>query len=189
MKTVTYSQIESLAARLAGRPPDKLPPSEAELLRDFIGDHLPRLWNREAWPELCNDFETVTVASGQFSKSDTTKGDVLSIYSQGNPQTQTNVIAIKDWVETDGAVRVTDPTGSASLYVEYQDPVATLPEYGVAGLDATVLPERFRFPLARLAASDLIEDEDPPKAERLRARAERELVEQASRFGRPWWRK
>jgi hypothetical protein len=189
MKTVTYAEISSLAARLAGRPPDKLPVSEAELLRDFIGDHLPRIWNREAWPELCNDFETVAVASGQFSKNDATKGDVLSIYSQGNPQIQTNVIAVKDWVETDGAVRVTDPTGSASLYVEYQDPVATLPDYDEAGLDATTLPERFRFPLARLAAADLIEEEDPAKAERLRSRAERELGEQASRFNRPWWRK
>jgi len=189
MRTVTYAQIASLAARLAGRPPDKLPVSEAELLRDFIGDHLPRVWNREAWPELCNDFETVAVANGQFAKDDATKGDVLSIYSQGNPQTQTNVIAVTEWVETDGAVRVTDPTGSASLYVEYQDPVATLPGYGEAGLDATVLPERFRYPLARLAAADLMEDEDPIKSERLRARAERELIEQASRFSAPWWRK
>jgi hypothetical protein len=188
MKTVTYAQIASLAAREAGRPPGKLPTSEAELLRDFIGDHLPEVWNREAWPELCNDFEIVTLANGQFAKSDSTKGDVLSIYVGGNPQVNTICQPVEDWVETDGAVRV-NPGASGAVFVEYQDPVATLPEYGAAGLDATTLPERFKYPLARLAAADLIEEEDPGKAERLRNRAERELQRQASRFSVPWWRR
>lgn len=188
MTTTTYDEIKNLALRLAGQPPDKSPDSDLELIRDFIGDHLPRLWNREAWPELCNDFEQVTLSSGQFAKNDATKGDVLSIWVGGNPQTTTFCTPIEDWVETDGAVRVTTPE-TGSLWVEYQDPVATLPDYGVAGLGATTLPLRFKFPLARLAAADLLQDEDPIKAERLRSAAERDLLEQSSRFTSPWWRR
>lgn len=186
---MTYSEVLQLAARLAGRPPDKLPTSEAELLRDFIGDHLPRLWNREAWPELCNDFEEETVADGEFELDEETDGEVLSIFAQGNPQRTTIVQRIENWVEGDGKVRLTAEALPATVWVEYQDPVPELPEYGESELGDTELPARFKYPLARFAAADLIEDEDPGKAERLRGRAERDLLEQASRFSPPWWRR
>lgn len=188
MKTVTYAQIRDLAARLAGRPPDKLPTSEAELLRDFIEDHLSWLWNQEAWPELCQDFVAVSVANGQFAVS-ATQGDVLAVYASGNPQTTTICTPLLDWVEQDEVVRVTYPNLPSTLYVEFQDPIPTLPDYGDADLDATTLPYRFRYPLARYAAADLLEDEDPAKAERLRKKAEIEIESQASVLTTPWWRR
>jgi hypothetical protein len=150
-------------------------------------DHLEDLWAREAWPELCNDFEAVTLANGQFTKNDATKGDVLSVYIGGNPQTTTICDRVTNWVEGDGVVRLTtDLTGT--VYVEYQDIVPTLPDYGEATLAAFALPARFKLPLACLAAADLVEDEDPAKAGRLRQRAESELLRQTSRWKSPWWR-
>lgn len=59
MKTVSYENIKLLAADLAGRPRNKLPASEATMLRAFFASELPDLWQREAWPELCDHLEAV----------------------------------------------------------------------------------------------------------------------------------
>ena len=67
MKTVTYQQVKELAAQLAGRADDtatgglKLSVSEATMLRTFFAAELPDLWNREAWPELCDHLMEVTL--------------------------------------------------------------------------------------------------------------------------------
>ena len=47
MKTVTYSQIEALANDLAGGIRDKLPTSEATMLRAFFAEELADLWTRD----------------------------------------------------------------------------------------------------------------------------------------------
>ena len=88
MKTVPYSQIQALAADLAGRPRDKLPTSEATMLRAFFAEELPDLWNREAWPELCDHLEAVTLdANACFSTREgdaDEMGDILAIIMGGN---------------------------------------------------------------------------------------------------------
>jgi hypothetical protein len=78
MKTVPYSQIQALAADLAGRPRDKLPTSEATMLRAFFAEELPDLWTREAWPELCDNIEAVTLDDEScFSLRERTEIEVL----------------------------------------------------------------------------------------------------------------
>lgn len=187
MRTVTYEEIRVLAFRKAGYPRDKAAPSDAEDFRDAMMDQLEDVWNREAWPELVMDFVEVTAVDGQFTKDEETYGDVLSLFHTGNPNLTTMAVPVAAWVDGGGIVRVS--TTETALFVEYQMPVPDLPEYGDPALATTILPVRFKQPLASLCAADLIEDEDPGKAERLRARAERELVRQASRFSAPWWRK
>src|SRR4051812_1384486 len=61
MKTTTYGDVLNLAAEVADRTRDNLPTSEATMLRAFFGAELPELWNREAWPELCDNLEAVTL--------------------------------------------------------------------------------------------------------------------------------
>lgn len=190
MPTTTYSAILQLAARLAGRPPDKLPTSEAQLLRDFIGDHLAVVHVREAWPESCRDFRSATLTDGAFAIVTADEGDLLSLYAAGNPQTTTVCTRLDDWSEGDDVIRVTGPSDlTGTLYAEFQTPVPTLPDYGDTDLDATALAGRYKFPLARLAAADLLENRDPAKALKLRAAAEVELLRQASRIKTPWWRR
>jgi len=61
MKTTTYGDILNLTAELADRTRDNLPTSEAAMLRALFAAELPDLWNREAWPELCDNLEEVAL--------------------------------------------------------------------------------------------------------------------------------
>lgn len=188
MLTITYDEVKTLAADLAGRVPDKFPPSEAKLARHYASRHLPRVHRREAWEESCLAFVTVTLTAGQFAKNEATQGALLSLYALGNPQLTTIVERLDDWTEGDGLVRVTTRT-AGPLYAEFQTPPATLPEYGDANLAATTLAERYLYPLACLIAADLIRKRDPTEYAFLHREAEQELLEQASRIKRPWWRR
>lgn len=194
MLTTTYDAILAAVIPLAGQPIGKSP--DAALVRVYAGLHLPRLHQREAWPGTAMDFVAVTVADGEFTKNETTQGDLLSLYAGGNPQTSTTVQRLDDWEEGDGVVRVTfraftasASAGHGTLYAEFQTPPPTLPAFGAAGLGATAIPAVYEFPLAALVAAELLAKEDPAEASRLRGLANTLLLEEAGRFKRPWWRK
>ena len=99
MKTVTYSQIEALAGDLAGRMRDKLPTSEATMLRAFFAEELADLWNREAWPELCDHIEAVTLDANlcfDTREGDANEmGDILALIVGGNPMTTSQVTVLR----------------------------------------------------------------------------------------------
>jgi hypothetical protein len=57
-----------------------------------------------------------------------------------------------------------------------------------ATLNALLLPERFHLPLAFKGAAHLLADEDPIKAAQYKALADTELLKQAARLRKPWWR-
>lgn len=193
MKTTTYAKVLQLAAIEAELLDDtapsgvKLTPSMAAMLQPKIQNHLEKIWQREAWPELCNDFTAVTLTDGAFTTNPATQGALLSLYHGGNPQQTTVCTRIEDWAEGDEKVYVTSEL-TGTFYAEFQDPVTTLPDYGNTALATTTLPARFLFPLARLAGADLLEPENPAKANSLRALAYADLLEQASQLKTPWWR-
>lgn len=196
MKTVPYSEIKELAAELAGRADDttnglRLPPSEAALLLSFLASDIVDVWNAEAWPELCEDFETVTLSADKtFSKREgdaDEMGDILSIYVTANPQTSTICTAVDDWVEADGKVRVM--TDQTTLYVEYMQPAPDLLSVEEDDLDDYELPRRFKNILAFRAAAFLLAQEDPALAERYRNLGNARLLAEAGRVPIPWWRK
>lgn len=197
MKTVTYEQIKLLAADLAGQPRGKLPTSDATMLRAFFAAELPDLWNREAWPELCDHLETVTLdANNCFSLREGAAdemGDILAVIIGGNPLTSTLIRTIpKEQVtRLNGRAHITtDLTGS--VYVDWQTPAPDLLAAALdveATLNAYTLPARFKLPLAARGAAMLLDDENPQKATLLRGTAELELSKQAARLEKPWWRK
>lgn len=190
MTPTTYDTILAAVIPLAGQPIGKSP--DAALIRVYAGLHLPRLHQREAWPESCLAFAAVTLTNGAFTVNPATQGQLLSLYARGNPQTTTACERLDDWSEGDGVIRVTVPgtsLGSGTLYAEFQTPPVTLPAFGAAGLGATALPGRYEFPLAALIAAEILAKEDPAEASRLRALATTLLVEQASQLKKPWWRK
>jgi len=198
MKTVPYSQIQALAADLAGRPRDKLPTSEATMLRAFFAEELPDLWNREAWPELCDHLEAVTLdASACFSTREgdaDEMGDILAIIEGGNPLTTNaaTVLPRERYTRLDDRVNVRALSGT--LYVDWQTPCPDLldnTDMGIANdaaLQAYELPARFKLPLAARGAALLIAEEDPAQAGVLRGLAENNLMRQVTRLSKPWWR-
>lgn len=208
MKTVPYSQIQALAADLAGRPRDKLPTSEATMLRAFFAEELPDLWNREAWPELCDHIEAVTLdANACFStrEGDSDEmGDILAIIEGGNPLTTNaaTVLPREQYTRLDDRVNVRALSGS--LYVDWQTPApdlldddAIIATVVVGTPSATTialalplyeLPARFKLPLAARGAALLIAEEDPAQAGVLRGLAENNLMRQVTRLSKPWWR-
>jgi hypothetical protein len=195
MKTTTYEEIKLLAADLAGRPRDKLPPSEATMLRAFFAAELPDLWQREAWPELCDHLESVTLDSNKcFSlrEGDADEmGDILAIIHGGNPLTTNRVTVLPRSQYTRLEDRVNVLAETDTVYVDWQTPAPDLlaAAYDVeATLDATPLPVRFRLPLAARGAALLLADEDPQRAAALRLLADNELTKQAQRVQVPWWR-
>jgi hypothetical protein len=199
MLTTTYQQIETLAAVRAGRADDssptnlKLTPAEAQSILDVIADELPDLWTKEAWPELCDHLEAVTLdADHCFSLrlGDADEmGDILALIAGGDPRTQTAVTPLprESWTLLDGRVNVLQPA-PGPLYVDWQTPCPDLLSVASADLAAYELPRRFRGPLAWLAAAALLEDEDPERAARATGKAMADLLKQASRIKRVWWR-
>lgn len=117
-------------------------------------------------------------------------GDILAIVSGGDPRTNNAVQTLDrdQWTELDDLVNViASPLGS--LYVDWQTPVPDLLSVASADLAAYELPRRFRNVLAWLGAAMLLEDEDPARANKCRAAAELDLLKQATRIKKPWWRK
>lgn len=194
MKTVTYGQVKALAADLAGRPRNKLPTTEATMLRAFFASELGDLWNKEAWPELCDHLETVTLdANNCFSTREgdaDEMGDILAIVVGGNPLT-TNLVTVlgrEQYVRLDDRVNVLNPA-SGTIYADWQTPCPDLLDSDLdATLDSYTLPKRFDLPLAFRGAALLLAEEDPVRAATLRGAADAELAKQAARITRPWWR-
>lgn len=52
MKTANYNDILYAAAELAGRTRDKLPPSEATMLKAYFAADLQNVWNKQPWNDL-----------------------------------------------------------------------------------------------------------------------------------------
>lgn len=198
MKTVPYSEIQALAADLAGRPRDKLPTSEATMLRAFFAEELPDLWTREAWPELCDHIEAVTLDDDAcFSTREgaaNEMGDILAIIMGGNPLLMNTVTVLprENWTRLDDRVNVR--TLSGSLYVDWQTPAPDLLDNAAlaiandAALQAYEIPARFKLPLAARGAALLIAEEDPQQAGTLRGLAEQNMAKQVARLSKPWWR-
>ena len=202
MKTVTYSDVLNLAAELAGRADDtttgglRLTPSEAILLRTLFASELPDLWESEAWPELCDHVEAVTLDSDScFSLREGAAdemGSVLALVASGDPRVTTIVTVLprERWTRLDDRVNVVGPV-SGSLYVDWQTPCPDLMDDAVVApaLADYELPVRFKLPLAARGAALLLAEEDPVRAATLRALAAQAMMNQASRLTRPWWRR
>lgn len=200
MKTVTYSQVVQLAATLAGRFDDttsgtalRLPPSEASALLLFLAAELPDLWTREAWPELCDHLESVSLDAEKCfdtREGDADEmGDVLAVLeADASPLTTTIGTALppEKWSRLDDRVNVRTLRGS--VWVDWQTPAPELLAVPAVDLDDYELPARFKLPLAARAAALLIAEEDPQRAAALRAVAEEDVRKHAARLRRPWWR-
>lgn len=200
MRTIPYSEIKLLAADLAGRPRDKLPVSEALMLRAYFAAELPDLWRREAWPELCDHIEAVSLdANNCFDTREgdaNEMGDILAIIVGGNPMTNSMVTVLDktSYTRLNDRVNVTS-AAAGDLYVDWQTPPPDLldnTDLGIANdaaLDAYELPARFKLALAARGAALLIADENPGQAGVLRGIADAQMARQAQLLANPWWRK
>lgn len=189
MKTTTGGDILNLAAELADRTRDNLPTSEATMLRTFISTELPDLWNREAWPELCDNLASVSLDENKcFDLNEGEAGeigDILGIYD-ADPRTTTVVSSITNFTRLDNRVNVV--TSLASIYVDWQDPAPDMSSLSVSDFAAYELPLRLKLPLALKGAAHLLRTEDPQRAAQYLSMADAELIKQATRLDRPWWR-
>lgn len=192
--TITYGTIWNLAVRLSGRPVANVPLEEEAMLQTFFAAELPDLWVKEAWPELCDNLLAVTLTAGVFSKNLGAAGeigDILGVFTldpRATPGWQR--FPASRIVEGNGQVRVA--TSLATVWVDYQLPVPDLldPALTEATLMASVLPSRFRLPLAFRGAAHLLATEDPLLANKYLTLAENELQQQASHpsMTKPYWR-
>lgn len=170
------------------------------MLRAFFAEELPDIWNREAWPELCDHIEAVSLdANNCFSTREGDEdemGDILALVYGGNPLT-TNQVTVLDranWSRLDNRVSVLAPTTGGGLYVDWQTPPPDLldnDDLDIASDDDLAdyeIPARFKFPLAARGAALLVAEEDPAQAGVLRGMAEANLARQTARLKRPWWR-
>lgn len=189
---ISYQTIWNLAVQLAGRTPDNVPPAEETMLQAFFAAELPDLWNKEAWPELCDNLRQVTLTGGAFSKNLGTVneiGDVLGVYTLDPRQTPGwSRFPSNRVVEANGQVYVS--TNLGAVFVDFELPAPDLldPSLNEAALMATVLPSRFRLPLAFRGAAHLLSTEDPELANKYLTMAENELARQAAKVQRPYWR-
>jgi hypothetical protein len=195
MANIGYDTIRDYAAVLAERiplsidPAAGLPDSEDELLALTFASELPDLWNREAWPELCDNLEQVSLTSFRFSKrigDPTEMGDILGVYT-ADPRSASVGWSHLEYVEEGDYVRVL--TESAAVFVDWQEPPTALDDLTSAQRTAKTLPARFRRTLALLGAAALLDAEDAPKAASYRRQAEIEMQKQASRIQPAWWRR
>lgn len=166
------------------------------MLRSFFATELPEMWNREAWPELCDNMEQVTLdSSNAFDKrlgDPDEMGDILGIFESVDPRINTQVVRLaQDRIsEGDGRVIVSKMI-SGSLFVDWQLPVPDLMRAALddsTALDASTLPARFRLPLAFKGAAHLLTAEDAALAATYLQLAEQDLQRQAARIVNPWWR-
>lgn len=196
MKTVPYSEVQTLAADLAGWPRDKLAVSEAAMLRAFFAAELPDLWQREAWPELCDHIEQVTLDSNNcFSLREGAAdeiGDLLALIVGGDPRltTRVEVLPASQYTRLENRVNVMVLPPSGGLWLDWQTPCPDLLDDAVTGADpaAYELPARFKLPLAARGAALLVAEVDPQKADTLRALAAEKIQQEAQRLRKPWWR-
>lgn len=191
VNTTTYSQVKNLAAELADRTRDNLPPSEATMLRAFFAAELPDLWNKEAWPELCDNIEAISLdANNCFDKrigESNEMGEILAILD-ADPRTTTIVSSVTEYTELEDRVNVI--TSLQPIYVDWQDPAPDLLAVADDDLGAYTLPVRFRLPLAFRGAAHLIQTEDTARAAQYLALADLDLSRQCGRLApRAWWRK
>lgn len=202
MRTVTYAQIKNLAAQLAGRTDDtapnsvRLPTSEATALRAFFDAELRDIWNKEAWPELCDNLESITLDANKcFDKREGDAdeiGDILAIIEGSDPRTTTTIgdrLPADKITELDGRVNVM--TSQESVWVDWQTPAPNLLDSDLDDtddLDAYTIPERFKLVLAYRGAAHLVSLENPMLSAKYEARAETELARQRARLRIPWWR-
>ncbi len=145
MKTVLYYDVLYWAAELAGRPRDKVPPSEFTMLMGFVGTDLMNLWNAQPWPELIPDPVQVSPVNRQFAKNegdDNEMGDILGVYT-ANPLITTRFRSL-EFEEGDNAVRLAEAV--APVWVEYMLPAVDL---------TAATPELSGFPIPRRFAAYL----------------------------------
>jgi len=174
-----------------------LPTTESTMLRAFFAAELPDLWEREAWPELCDHLEAVTLDSANcfdLREGDADEiGDILTIVVGGDPRLTTLVTRLprEQYTRLEDRVNVKALQLQGALYVDWQTPCPDLLASALdveATLNAYTLPLRFRLPLAMRGAALLLGEEDPMRAAALRAAADIELAKQSQRLNKPWWR-
>lgn len=189
MLTTTYNDVQNLAAELAGRPRDKLPVADATILRASFASELPEIWNRDAWPELCDHLESVALdANNAFSlrEGDADEmGDILAVIEGGNPLTTTAVRKVESFTRLNNRVVVVGT--ESTVYVDWQTPC---PDLLAAAYDSgtATLPRRFKLALAARGAAQLVLQDDPGLSGVLKGMAEADLSRQAARIRKPWWR-
>jgi hypothetical protein len=189
VKTCTYQNVQDQSAELAGRPRDKLPVSEALMLLNYIAFELKVMWNMQAWPELCDNLESLTPVNTNgvltISKNEGTAGEIGDILWIGtaDPRNTTGPAARPlRWDIGDGQIYLLSPAciPHGTVWLDWQLPPTDLlavnaapttaqPTLGNAGSPATLvntlLPARFLQPLSMKAAAKLLfSDGDAQKA-------------------------
>lgn len=82
---ITYEQIWDLAVSMAGQTQDNVTEKDSVLMQVFLAGELPDLWNKEAWPELCDNLTQVSLANNAFSLNQgdpNEMGEILGWYPQ-----------------------------------------------------------------------------------------------------------
>ena len=194
MKTITYAEIINRACEAAGRTRDKLPASEATLLKSVLAFELRKIWHAADWPELVPAIASQTVASNAFSKGEGTEdeiGDVIGVYT-ADPRT-TTIYEEVEWDEGDNTVRL-HPTEYCraipdTVYAEYMLPCPDLLEVAADDLDDYEIPRRFASWLAARAAGHLLTADGQPALAGVQfGLAESYLADELARVTRPPWR-
>lgn len=181
MKTVTYNDILYRAAEMAGRTRDKLPVSEATILRAALAVDLEDVWNKQCWPELIPDPVQVDVESQQFDKDEDEMGDVLTVLT-ANPLVTTKWRLV-GFQERDGAVWIDE--NRASVWVEYLLPMPDLMAVEDDELATYEIPQRFRAYLSLRGAGALLNADLAGSGNGVLGQAEAALVNQIQRLPPP----
>lgn len=188
MRTVTFQAIIDTAGELAARTRENLPVEEYAMLRGFLTADLLDLWTAAPWPELIPDAEEIAVVNRVFSKREGEAneiGMIVGVWRQ-NPLLTTKATMVR---HHDAVTKVLLDETSASVFVEYLQPVPRLAALNTAAFNDYELPERFLGVLPYRGAALLLDaDQQMLSSDRMLGRAMRALQNQIENLSVPPWR-
>lgn len=161
MIQLSFANIVSGVAQLAGLDRDALPNHFFKAVRDLSDHRLSMAWNSEYWPEL------IRIASATVNKTNnaapyyynlpSTIGEVLDVYAK-NPEATTQTAPVAWKYGHDGTNRrIILRNADTPVYIEYRLANPSLTEATTAAIDsAHDIPKIFQAYLIRAVFADYL---------------------------------
>jgi len=158
---LSFANVVSGVAQLAGLDRDALPSHFFKAVRDLADHRLGMAWDSEYWPELIRISEATVSKTNNvapyFSNLPDTYGEVLDVYDK-DPEATTQTAPVAWKYGHDGTNRrIILRSGTTPVYVEYRLSKPALSEATTTAIDsAHDIPKIFQGYLIRSVFADYL---------------------------------